>query len=210
MKKTALVLVLCVVLSPFSLVSSQAPGAGGFDSAETESVDGEYEDADEGEYDGEYEDEYDGEYEDEDDAEYEDAADEEYAEDDDSDEDSAASAMLSADEIAGVVSFMNDVYDSTERFLSDLDGADSAASVAAAINSYAQEMESFKARAQSMAETLSSPAVDGANMPEEIRAAMERMNGLSSRMNALTPKMQQYSADQEVMEALQKLNEITS
>ncbi|MFA6507180.1 MAG: hypothetical protein WCT14_13870 [Treponemataceae bacterium] len=198
MKKPLFVAFLLVSLTAFAFASNDAIDDDENDSSDTEAV------ADDADDEGDEE------------ADAEDGGDAEDGENDqDSETDASAAAspvesrQLSETEIADIVTILNDMYDSTDRFITELSAADNAPAAAGAIRRYAREMERLRDQVKSMSEALSSVA-NGGNAPAEVRQGLERLNSLSARMEPVSLKIQQFATDQEVMDAIKALSEVSS
>jgi biopolymer transport protein ExbB/TolQ len=96
--------------------------------------------------------------------------------------------------------------DATNSFVSDLENANDAASTAAAINAYADEMKALAPEMKKMQEKY--PEIkDPKNPPEELKEAMAKMEEVMPKMMSAMMKLTQYAQDPAVMEAQKKLGE---
>lgn len=104
---------------------------------------------------------------------------------------------------------MEDFTKVMENFANQIESASSAGDVAAALDSYADEMErlipQFKAVQEKHPELMNQQ-----DMPEEYEELNERMIAAQTKLNqgGLMQKMQQYASDEAVMKSLQRFSEV--
>jgi hypothetical protein len=97
--------------------------------------------------------------------------------------------------------------DAMESFASTVENADSPKALVKAVDKFAGEMEDLRPEMEAIEEKY--PELkDTATPPAEMEDLANRMNTLSQRLIAVQNKLLQYSADPEVQQALQKLQNI--
>lgn len=106
-------------------------------------------------------------------------------------------------------SVANATADAFEALVNDVDGANSADDVVAAINKFADKMKELKPKIKALQEKY--PELKnmgkGDEVPAEFKEANERMTKLGPKLIGLFGKLQKYDADPKVVEAQKKLQE---
>lgn len=106
-------------------------------------------------------------------------------------------------------SVMNEIADTMEALVNDLDGSDSADDVVAAINKFADKMKELKVKVKALEEKypeLKNMGKDG-EIPAEFKEYYDRMKELTPKLMGLFTKLQEFASDPKVMEAHKRLQE---
>ena len=91
-------------------------------------------------------------------------------------------------------------------YVEDLDKADSAKTVAAAMNNFADKMEDLGPRLKEMAQKY--PELnDPKNLPDELRASQKKSEELGRQMAGSMMKMMQFMTSPEVQAAQQRMSQ---
>ena len=94
----------------------------------------------------------------------------------------------------------------TESYLSALDKAGSAAAVAKAMNSYADDMAKIMPKMKKIAEKY--PELKpGNDVPEEFKELAQRAEQVGQKMGSMMMKVMPYMQDPEVQKAQQRMHE---
>ncbi|NNG01288.1 MAG: hypothetical protein HKM93_17995 [Desulfobacteraceae bacterium] len=94
--------------------------------------------------------------------------------------------------------------DATESYVETLAEADSASTVADAVNAYAAKIEKLAPQMKQMVKKY--PELkDQTNMPDELKESRERSEALGEKMTGAMMKSLQYMGDPEVMKAQERL-----
>ena len=102
------------------------------------------------------------------------------------------------------VSLDTQFVDVMEDYVENLDKADSAKTVAAAMNDFADKMEKLGPKLKEMAQKY--PELkDPKNLPDELRASQKKSEELGKRMAGSMMKMMQFMTSPEVQAAQQRM-----
>ena len=101
---------------------------------------------------------------------------------------------------------MEDFVSATNDFVNGLEKADDAASTAAVINTYADEMKDITAEMKKIQEKY--PEIkDQKNPPEELKEVVAQVEEVMPKMMGAMMKIAKYAQDEEVMAAQKKLQQ---
>jgi DNA repair ATPase RecN len=106
-------------------------------------------------------------------------------------------------------SVANAAADAFENLVNDMEGANSADDLVAAINKFADKMKELKPKMKALEEKYPELKNMGKSdeVPAEFKEANERMEKLGPRLISLFGKLQKYATDPKVIEAQKKLQE---
>lgn len=105
-------------------------------------------------------------------------------------------------------SVMNESIDAMEDLISDLEGADNADEVVAAMDKFVDTMKKLKPRVMALQEKYPELKNMGqGKLPEEFKEIEERMKELMPKMMGVFGKLAQYANDPKVIEAQKRMQE---
>ena len=106
-----------------------------------------------------------------------------------------------------VVSLNGEFVEVMEDYVENLDKADSAETVAAAMNDFSDKMEDLAPKMKEMAQKY--PELkDSKNLPDELRASQKKSEELGKRMAGSMMKMMQFMMSPEVQAAQQRMSQV--
>lgn len=106
-----------------------------------------------------------------------------------------------------VVSLNGEFVEVMEDYVENLDKADSAKTVAAAMNDFSDKMEDLAPRLKEMSQKY--PELkDTKNLPDELRASQKKSEELGKRMAGSMMKMMQFMMSPEVQAAQQRMSQV--
>jgi len=106
-----------------------------------------------------------------------------------------------------VISLNGEFVEVMEDYVENLDKADSAKTVAAAMNDFSDKMDDLAPRLKEMAQKY--PELkDPKNLPDELRASQKKSEELGKRMAGSMMKMMQYMMSPEVQAAQQRMSQV--
>src|SRR3990172_11905244 len=123
----------------------------------------------------------------------------------------AAVALISfgckpAGKYADLKEYLNETIKAEEGYMSELEKANSAKEVAAAITEWGNKMEKLAPSAEWLMKKYPElKTMDRKNPPPELREEFERIDKLSQKLLTVSMKMMKYMMDSEVMKATQEM-----
>ncbi|NIM11609.1 MAG: hypothetical protein GTO45_05900 [Candidatus Aminicenantes bacterium] len=108
---------------------------------------------------------------------------------------------------ADLKNVFEDYIDATEKFFDGFEKADNADKVAAAINDYSDAVKKIIPKMKEMQKKYPDLGKEK-DVPEELKATMERFQKVMAKMPTLFGKVAQYGTDPKVQEAQKKLMEV--
>jgi predicted nuclease with TOPRIM domain len=104
---------------------------------------------------------------------------------------------------------MGDMFDHMEKLATDLDKAEDAKAVAAALNTFNDAMEKLKPKIQEL-EKKYPELQDEANLPEELAEYSKKMEEMGPKFATAMMKIMQFADDPDVKAANEKFEKVFS
>jgi Tfp pilus assembly protein PilP len=102
--------------------------------------------------------------------------------------------------------YMNDVIKTNEKYISDLDKANSAKDVAEAITNLGDKMEKLSKRGEEIEKQYPElKTMDKKNPPKELKEEFDKLEQMTQKLLTVSMKMMKYMMDPEVMKASQEM-----
>lgn len=110
-------------------------------------------------------------------------------------------SVFAVDKYAELKDTLRDVMDTVNTFGDALNSASNGKQVAAAIDTYAEDMERLEPRLEELEEKY--PEISDTNYPAELAEVMEEYSELGAKMEEAMAVLMEYMMDPEVQEAME-------